>query len=80
MAVCALKPWEIDVRDICQRLHCFFACCLKLMAQNLNLKSKMTNKIYDPCLVWPYSLLLCGPTGCGKTTWIIELLKHHEEL
>ena len=50
------------------------------MAQNLNLKSKMTKKIYDPRLVWPYSLLLCGPTRCGKTTWIVELLKHHEEL
>ena len=22
-----LKPWEIDLRDICQRLRCFFACC-----------------------------------------------------
>ena len=50
------------------------------MAQNLNLKSKMTKKIYDPHLVWPYSLLLRGPTGCGKTTCIVELLKRHEEL
>ena len=24
--------------------------------------------------------ILCGPTGCEKTTWIVELLKHHEEL
>ena len=50
------------------------------MAQNLSPKLKMTKKIYDPRLVWPYSLLLCGPTGCGKTTWIVELLRHHEEL
>ena len=49
------------------------------MAQNLNPKSKMIKQIYDHHLVWPYSLLLCGPTGCGKTTWITELLKHHEE-
>ena len=41
---------------------------------------KMSKKTYDPRLVWPYSLLLCGPTGCGKTTWIVELLKSHEEL
>ena len=41
---------------------------------------KMSKKIYDPRLVWPYSLLLCGPTGCGKTTWIVELLKNHEDL
>ena len=40
----------------------------------------MTKKSYDPHLVWPYSLLLCGPTGCGKTTWIVELLRHHDEL
>ena len=40
----------------------------------------MIKKIYDPRLVWRYSLLLCGPTGCGKTTWIVELLEHHEEL
>ena len=50
------------------------------MAQNLNSKSKMTKKICDSHLVWPYSLLLCGPTGCGKAIWIVELLKHHEEL
>ena len=25
-------------------------------------------------------MLLCGPTGCGKTTWIVELLRHHDEL
>ena len=41
---------------------------------------KMSKNIYDPRLVWPYSLLLCGPTGCGKTTWNVELLKSHEEM
>ena len=50
------------------------------MAQNLNSKSKISRKIYDPRLVWPYSLLPCGPTRYGKTKWIVELLKHHEEL
>ena len=40
----------------------------------------MPKKTNDPHLVWPYSLLLCGPTSCGKTTWIVELLKTHEEL
>ena len=40
----------------------------------------MSKKIYDPRLVWPYSLLLCAPTSCGKTMWIVELLKSHEEL
>ena len=27
MGVCASKLWEIDLRDICQGLCCFFACC-----------------------------------------------------
>ena len=27
MGACASKPWEIDLQDICQGLHCFFACC-----------------------------------------------------
>ena len=27
MGTCASKLWEIDLRDICQGLHCFFACC-----------------------------------------------------
>ena len=40
----------------------------------------MSKKICDPSLVWPYSLLLCGPTGCEKTAWIVELLKSHKEL
>ena len=84
----ASELWEFDLRDVCQGLRCFsrvvkvksLFVLLKLMAQNLNCKSKMSRKIDDPRLVWPYSLLLCGPTGCGRTTWIVELLKHHEEL
>ena len=40
----------------------------------------MSKTFYDPRLVWPSSLLLCGPTGCGKITWIVELLKSHEEM
>ena len=27
MGACASEPWEIDLRDICQGLCCFFACC-----------------------------------------------------
>ena len=27
MGACASKSWEIDLRDICQRLRCFFVCC-----------------------------------------------------
>ena len=86
MGACTSKPWEIDLRDICQGLRCFFACCrdklLFILQTVLKLKTlkKMSKKTYDPRLVWPYSLLLCGPTGCGKTTWIVELLKSHEEL
>ena len=88
MGACASKPWEIDLRDICQRLRCFFACCKgQIIAHTPEVDVsepesdiKMTKKIYDPRLVWSYSLLLCGPTGCGKTTWIVELLRHHEEL
>ena len=52
----------------------------KLMVLKLKTLKKMSKKIYHPRLVWPYFLLLCGPTGCGKTTWIVELLKSHEEL
>ena len=33
---------------------------------------KMSRKIDDPQLVWPYSLLLCGPTGCGKTHGLLN--------
>ena len=27
MGACVSKSWEIDLRDICQRLRCFFARC-----------------------------------------------------
>ena len=86
MGACASKLWELDLRDICQGLCCFFACCkgqilfiLQMVLKSKTLK-KMSKKTYDPCLVWPYSLLLCGPTSCGKTTWIVEFLKSREEL
>ena len=86
MDACISKPWEIDLRDICQRLRCFSLVVkdklLFILQTVLKLKTlkKMSKKIYDPRLVWPYSLLLCGPTGCGKTTWIVELLKSHGEM
>ena len=51
---------------------------LQMVLKSKTLK-KMSKKTYDPRLVWHFSLLLCGPTGCGKTTWIVELLKSHEE-
>ena len=86
MGACISKLWEIDLRDICQRLRCFLLVVkdkllfiLQMVLKSKTLK-KMSKKIYDPRLVWPYSLLFCGPTGCGKTTWIVELLKSHEEM
>ena len=86
MGACVSKLWEIDFRDICQRLHCFWHVVkdkllfiLKTVLKSKTSK-KMSKKIYDLWLVWPCSLLLCGPTGCGKTTWIVELLKNHEDL
>ena len=88
MGACVSKPWEIDLRDICQRLRCFFACCkgqivihtTEVDGAEIEDIEENVKKDYDPRLIWPYSLLLCGPTGCGKTTWIVELLKSHEEV
>ena len=40
----------------------------------------MEKKVYDPRLTWPYSLLCCGPTGSGKTSFVLGLLKNHESL
>ena len=40
----------------------------------------MEKKVYDPRLTWPYSLLCCGPTGSGKTSFVFGLLKNHEIL
>ena len=86
MGACASKPWEIDLRDICQGLRCFFSCCKGQIVIHTTDGAEIegieenAKKTYEPRLVWPYSLLLCGPPGCGKTTWIVELLKSHEEL
>ena len=68
MGVCASKPWEIDLRNICQRLHCFFACCesqiifhtSELDGSEPEFEIQDVKEIYDPHLVWPYSLLVCG--------------------
>ena len=74
MGACASKLWEIDLRDIYQRLRCFFACCKgqtvihtsEVDGAEIEDIEENVKKICDPRLVWPYSLLLCGPTGCGK--------------
>ena len=63
MGACASKPWEIDLRDICQGLRCFLHVAkdklLFLLETVLKSKAlkKMSKKTYDPRLVWPYSLL-----------------------
>ena len=41
---------------------------------------KMEKKVYDSRLTWPYSLLYCGLTGSGKTSFVLGLLKNHEIL
>ena len=38
----------------------------------------MEKKVYDSRLTWPYSLLCCGPTGSGKTSFVLGLLKPHK--
>ena len=74
--------YETFVKDYVVSSHVVKGKLLFILRTVLKSKTlkKMSKKIYDPRLVWPYSLLLCGPTGCGKTTWIVELLKSHEEL
>ena len=81
MGACASKPWEIDLRDICQGLRCFshvvkdkLLFILQTVLKSKTLK-KMSKKTYDPRLVWPYSLLLCGPTGCRKLLGLLIYLK-----
>ena len=55
-----------------------------LMVLLLNILSfvfcKMEKKVYDSRFTWPYALLCCGPTGSGKTSFVLGLLKNHEIL
>ena len=78
---CGKLIYETFVKDYVVFLHVVKDKLLFILQMPLKSKSlkKMSKKTYDPRLVWPYSLLLCGPTGCGKTTWIVELLTTHEE-
>ena len=63
--------YETFVKDYVVSSHVVKGKLLFILRTVLKSKTlkKMSKKIYDPRLVWPYSLLLCGPTGCGKTTW-----------
>ena len=72
--------YETFVKDYVVSSHVVKDKLLFILQTPLKSKTlkKMSKKIYDPRLVRLYSLLLCGPTGCGKTTWIVELLKSHE--
>ena len=94
MSIISLSPWvsanqnrgklicETFVKDYVVSSHVVKDKLLFILQTPLKSKTlkKISKKIYDPRLVWPYSLLLCGPTGCGKTTWTVELLKSREEL
>ena len=71
-----------------QRLRCFSACCkgqIIIHTSEIDGSEPELEVQDDKKYLWPSSCLalpftLCGPTGCGKTKWIVELLKHHEEL
>ena len=73
MGACISKPWEIDLPDICQRLHCFFACCkgqivihtTELDDAEIEDIEENVKKIYDPRLIWPY---FC----CYVVQWGVE--------
>ena len=72
MGACISKPWEIDLRDICQRLHCFFACCkgqiVILTTDGTEIEDIEENvkKIYDPRLVWPLLFAVMWSNGVRK--------------
>lgn len=36
------------------------------------------HKRYDIFLKHPFTMIVCGPTGCGKTTWLKKLLNSRE--
>ena len=76
------------LRDICQRLLCFFECC---KGQIIVHTSEVDGSEPEPVIqddkkdLWPPScfaifLTFMWSNWMGKTTWIVELLKHHEEL
>ena len=77
---CGKLIYETFVKDYIVFLHAVKDKLLSILQTVLKSKTlkKMSKKTYDPRLVWPYSLLLCGRTGCGKTMWIVELLKSHK--
>ena len=64
-------------------MRCFFGCCKGQIVIHTTDGAEIEDiveNVRKDLHVWPYSLLLCGPTSCRKTTWIVELLKSHEEL
>ena len=78
---CGKLTYETFVKDYAVFLLVVKDKLLFILQKETVLKlKKMSKKIYDPQLVWPCSLLLCGPMGCEKTTWIVELLKSHDEM
>jgi hypothetical protein len=40
---------------------------------------KQTEEI-DMRLKCPFSMIVCGPSNCGKTTWVVNLLRKHSDL
>ena len=79
MGASSSKPWEIDLRDICQRLRCFYACCrgqIIVHTSEIDGSDPEFEIQDDKKYLRPSSCL----AGCGKITWIVELLKHHQEM
>ena len=63
MGACASKPWEIDLRDICQGLRCFFACCKGQIVIHTtdvpeieDIEENVKKRLMTPVL---YGLILC---------------------
>ena len=37
-------------------------------------------EIVDLRLKCPFSMIVCGPSNCGKATWVTELLRKQKDL
>ena len=59
----------------------FFTRCSTYLGQNFHPCLKVSSKLEDPFVFrHPFTMLLAGPTSCGKTTWMKHLLQQAETM
>ena len=88
------RPWRTDIVDsgtahkLVTIVNIFLFCCLYKVVNMLQINYKRTCTFTNLLFVFemscklhhPFTAVVAGPTGCGKSVWVLRLIDNAREM